>query len=155
MEKQEQLQDLRVFENELRNHIYDFINLRYNMRSLSIYLTISDLREISQKAAKAARRNLERITKKAQQTTHSHTHENTGEHDMSNPTEFADFELGDVFEATYHGEAVLAMKAGIHTAVLLDGEHVDHTERAVEADKLSGIGFISSRKNVCQFILGY
>ncbi len=66
MEKQEQLRDLQIFENELRDHIYDFINLRDNMRSLSIYLTISDLREISQKAAKAARRNLERITKKAQ-----------------------------------------------------------------------------------------
>ncbi len=74
---------------------------------------------------------------------------------MSNPTEFADFELGDVFEATYCRKTVLAMKADIHTALLLDGEHTRHTERAVHADKLSDIGFISSRKNVCQFILGY
>ena len=72
---------------------------------------------------------------------------------MSNPTKFADFELGDVFEATYHGEVVLVIKAGIHTAVLLDGELADCTKRAVEADKLSSVSFLLDREDVAQTIL--
>jgi len=58
---QEQLQDRKLFECKLRNYVYDFVALRDNMRSHSIYLTIPDLREISDKAAKAAGRALARI----------------------------------------------------------------------------------------------
>ena len=56
--------DRRIFECELGNHVYDFVSLRDNMRSYSSFLTIADLREISNKAAKAAGRALDHITAK-------------------------------------------------------------------------------------------
>ncbi len=57
--------DRQVFECELGNHVYDFVSLRDNMKSCSVYLSVADLREISNKAAKAAGRVLDRIMTQA------------------------------------------------------------------------------------------
>ena len=57
----EQLHDLSILENELRNHIYNFVCLKDNVRSYATFLSVPDLREISSKAAKTARKVLTRI----------------------------------------------------------------------------------------------
>lgn len=61
----QQKHDRQTFECEVGNHVYNFVALRDNMRSYSAYLSVKDLREISNKAAKAAGRALDRITKGA------------------------------------------------------------------------------------------
>ncbi len=71
-------------------------------------------------------------------------------HDMSNPTEFADFELGDVFEATRIGKAVVAMRVDDDLALLLDGVCQGQT---VEVTELSGIAFLLDREDVIRAIL--
>ncbi len=60
-EQKEREFDIRRFEQELSNHIYDFVRLRDNMRSYSTYLSVKDLRKISDKAAKTAGRILANI----------------------------------------------------------------------------------------------